>query len=84
MTLANVGLLADCWLIVGWQPTSKNVAPVRDIGIYMYVCWSVGCFWAFLFFLPLFSRKTDFGNSQQTNKPTLGQNSLRSFALERI
>jgi hypothetical protein len=83
MTLANVGLLADCWLIVGCQPTSKNVVPVRDVSIYMYVCWFVGCFWAFLFSYPFFT-KTDSGNSQQTNKPTFDQNSLRSFALERI
>jgi len=35
------------------------------------------------FFCPFFT-KTDTGNDQQTNKPTLGQNSLKSFALERI
>jgi hypothetical protein len=76
MTLANVGLLADCWLIVGWQPTSKNVVPVKDIGIYMYVCWFVGCFWAFLFSYPFFHKN---GPREQ---PTNQQTNIRPKFLE--
>ena len=79
MTCANVGVLVQCWSMTNIEKPSPHKG-YRYIYVSMLVCWS---FWASFFSYPFFT-KTDTGNDQQTNRPTLGQNSLRSFALERI
>jgi hypothetical protein len=79
MTLANVGVLVQCWLSTNIQKRSPHKG-YRYIYVSMLVCWSL---WASFFLTPFFT-KTDTQNDQQTNIPTLGQNSLKLFAVERI
>ena len=57
-----------CWSNVGHRPTFKNVVPVRDIDVYMYLCWYVGPF-RLLFFYPFFHEngRMERPTHQQTN-----------------
>jgi hypothetical protein len=76
----------ECWsvgrlLVECWSPTNtQKRSPYKG---YRYICMCfVGLlvFFLFPFFWPLFFFKTDPATDQQTNKPTLGPNSLRSIA----
>jgi dolichyl-phosphate-mannose--protein O-mannosyl transferase len=79
MTCANVGVLVQCWSMTNIQKLSPHKG-YRYIYVSMLVCWS---FWAFFFSYPFFHENGP-RNDQQTNRPTLGQNSLGPFPAQRV